>query len=294
MATVLFWVINLALLALLLLLFGEVGSAIWIVCHVALQFLILDSHVKVALLAGAFTGGIVGAVVGLAAPSSAHHNTITGYVACRTGGGWDVTWRVVNSEQRTETITASSRPSVVPVGTVLGHNEAKIFAEAVMTKPVSAVTLTLSARWSNGVTQTSSGSIPASSFADKCSTKKVSAPTVPVVDDCGPGNAHYGTVPAGPWTSGRQLGAVTSTARPLPATSKPSADRILRLSPSAMARPDRRGMRAKSKEKVERPAGGSPATRALEGLPPASFTIVSVARSSPGRTNSGSTPRSKR
>jgi hypothetical protein len=141
------------------------------------------------------------AVVGLAAPSSAHHNTITGYVACRTGGGWDVTWRVVNSEQRTETITASSRPSVVPVGTVLGHNEAKIFAEAVTTKPGSAVTLTLSARWSNGVTQTSSGSIPASSFADTCSTKKVSEPTVPVVDDCGPGNAHYGTVPSGPWTS---------------------------------------------------------------------------------------------
>ena len=26
-------------------------------------------------------------------------------------------------------------------------------------------------------------------------------PTVPVIDDCGPGNAHFGTVPSGPWTS---------------------------------------------------------------------------------------------
>ena len=56
------------------------------------------------------------AVVGVAGAASAHHNTITGSVACKTGGGWAVTWTVVNSEPRTETITASNRP-VVPVGT---------------------------------------------------------------------------------------------------------------------------------------------------------------------------------
>ena len=25
--------------------------------------------------------------------------------------------------------------------------------------------------------------------------------TVPVIDDCGPGNAHYGQIPTGPWTA---------------------------------------------------------------------------------------------
>ena len=141
------------------------------------------------------------AVVGLAAPSSAHHNTITGSVSCRDGGGWDVTWEVVNSEQRTERITGSNRPQAVPVGTTLGWNESKTFTEAITSRPTSAVVLTLDARWSNGVTQTNSGWIAASAFSEDCNTKKVDAPKVPVVDECGPGNAHYGTVPSGPWTS---------------------------------------------------------------------------------------------
>ena len=50
------------------------------------------------------------AVVGVAGAASAHHNTITGTVACKTGGGWAVSWAVSNSEQLTETITASNRP----------------------------------------------------------------------------------------------------------------------------------------------------------------------------------------
>jgi hypothetical protein len=141
------------------------------------------------------------AVVGLAAPSSAHHNTITGSVSCRDGGGWDVTWEVVNSEQRTERITGSNRPQAVPVGTTLGWEESRTFTEAITTRPTSAVVLTLDARWSNGVEQTNSGWIAASAFSEDCNTKKVDAPEVPVVDECGPGNAHYGTVPSGPWTS---------------------------------------------------------------------------------------------
>ena len=31
------------------------------------------------------------AVVGIAGPSSAHHNTISGSVSCKAGGGWTVT-----------------------------------------------------------------------------------------------------------------------------------------------------------------------------------------------------------
>ena len=40
-------------------------------------------------------------------------------------------------------------------------------------------------------------------------------PTIPVIDDCGPGNAHYGQVPSGPWTSVTNPdGSVTVTANP--------------------------------------------------------------------------------
>lgn len=155
------------------------------------------------------------AVVGVAGAASAHHNTISGSVACATGGGWSVTWRVVNSESnKWEKITASNRPWVVPVDTFLSAGQSRTFNETVTTKPTSPLTLTLSAKWSNGVTKLNdSGSIPVASFADGCNVKTVSPPTVPVVDECGPGNAHYGQVPSGPWTAVTNPdGSVTVTA----------------------------------------------------------------------------------
>ena len=153
------------------------------------------------------------AVVGLAAPSSAHHNTISGHVSCRDGGGWDVTWRVTNSEYRWETIIESDRPSVVPVGTQLSPRADRWFSEVVTTKPTSSPTMTLKARWSNGVTARNWGSIPVSDFADGCDVRTVKAPTIPVVDECGPGNAHYGDVPTGPWSVVRNAdGSVVVTA----------------------------------------------------------------------------------
>src|SRR6478735_4088700 len=125
------------------------------------------------------------AVVGIAGAASAHHNDITGSVACKTGGGgWAVTWTVVNSETITESITGSNRPSVVPVGTTLTSRQTRTFSETITAKPTANVTLRLDARWTNGVTNTSYGTIPVASFAD----------------NCGPGNAHYGQVPSGPWT----------------------------------------------------------------------------------------------
>jgi hypothetical protein len=154
------------------------------------------------------------AVVGVAGAASAHHNTIRGDVVCKTGGGWAVTWRVENSEARTEWITASNRP-VVPVNTQLTANQTRTFSETVTTKPTSPLTLTLSAKWSNGATNTSSGYIPVAKFQDGCNVTTVQPPTIPVVDDCGPGNAHYGTVPSGPWTSVTNPdGSVTVTANP--------------------------------------------------------------------------------
>ena len=153
------------------------------------------------------------AVVGVAGAASAHHNTISGTVDCKAGGGWAVTWHVVNSEARTESITGSNRPGVVPVGTQLTAHQTRTFAETVTTRPTAPLTLRLSARWTNGATNTSSGSIPVADFADGCHVTTVQPPTIPVVDDCGPGNAHYGQVPSGPWTStANPDGSVTVTA----------------------------------------------------------------------------------
>jgi hypothetical protein len=154
------------------------------------------------------------AVVGIAGAASAHHNTISGTVTCATNGGWSVTWRVVNSERINETVTASNRTSAVPVGTTFGPSQVRTFTETVTSKPGSPLTLTLSAKWTNGNTATNSGSIPVTSFADDCDVKTVAAPEVPVVDDCGPGNAHFGQVPAGPWTSTLNSdGSLTVTAQ---------------------------------------------------------------------------------
>jgi len=155
------------------------------------------------------------AVVGVAGAASAHHNTIKGDVTCKAGGGWSVTWTVENSEQMTETITASNRPGVVPVGTQLAPRQTRTFTETVTTKPTSPLRLELSARWSNGVKATNSGSIPVWKFEDGCDVTTVDAPSIPVVDECGPGNAHYGEVPSGPWTSTTNPdGSVTVTATP--------------------------------------------------------------------------------
>jgi hypothetical protein len=155
------------------------------------------------------------AVVGIAGAASAHHNTITGTVTCATEGGWAVSWDVVNSEGISETITASNRAHVVPVGTTLTAKQKKTFTETVTTKPGSPLTLTLSAKWSNNTTQTNSGSIPVSDFKDACNFTVVEPPTVPVVDECGPGNAHYGQVPSGPWTPTVNAdGSLTVTANP--------------------------------------------------------------------------------
>ena len=154
------------------------------------------------------------AVVGIAGAASAHHNTISGTVAYASGGGWAVTWRVVNSEPITETITASNR-SVVPVGTTLTAHQTRTFTETVTTKPASPLTLQLSAKWSNNATATNYRSIPVAWFEDNCNVQTVTPPTVPVVDDCGPGNAHFGEVPEGPWTStANSDGSITITANP--------------------------------------------------------------------------------
>jgi hypothetical protein len=153
------------------------------------------------------------AVVGVAGAASAWDNTISGTVTCATGGGWAVEWEVVNSESYTEEITESNRPSAVPVGTTLEEDETRTFTETITTKPTSDVTLELTAEWEGGEESTDSGTIELADFSDDCAIKTVVAPTVPVIDECGPGNARYGAVPTGPWTSKINAdGSITVTA----------------------------------------------------------------------------------
>lgn len=114
-------------------------------------------------------------VMGTAVSASAHHNTVSGEVTCKTGGGWTLKWKVVNSESdKSETIIQSNR-SVVPVGTTIAAGGTKYFSENFATKPASDVTLTLKGQWSNGVTSVNSGTVSKTAFSDDCTTKQVDA-----------------------------------------------------------------------------------------------------------------------
>ena len=144
------------------------------------------------------------AVVGVAGAASAHHNTVTGKVTCKQNGGWTVTWTVINSETISETITASNRTAVLPVGTVLAGSQTKTVTETVTAKPTAAIKLEVTGKWvrdGQNIYSTNSDVVEVAEFSDGCNVTTVTAPTVPVVDDCGPGNARFGDVPAGPWTS---------------------------------------------------------------------------------------------
>ena len=114
-------------------------------------------------------------------------------MTCKTGGsGWVVTWTVANSESIPETITASNRTSAVPVGTGLNGSQTKTFTEYVTTKPTSALNLTLTGKWvrdGQNIYSTNSDAVEVGEFSDGCRYTTVTAPTVPVIDDCGPGNA---------------------------------------------------------------------------------------------------------
>ncbi|MCF6379436.1 hypothetical protein L2K70_17635 [Nocardioides KLBMP 9356] len=158
------------------------------------------------------------AVLGVAGAASAHHNTVTGTVTCKQGGGWTVTWTIANSETISETITQSNRTAVLPVGTVIGGSQTRTVTETVTTKPTSAINLTVQGKWvrdGQNIYSTNGDSVEVGEFSDGCNVTTVTAPSVPVVDDCGPGNARFGTVPSGPWTSTSNAdGSLTITADP--------------------------------------------------------------------------------
>lgn len=113
---------------------------------------------------------VVGLVVaGGVQSASAHHNTITGVAVCNTvTGSWDVSWRVVNSEPLVETVTASSLPGLVAVGSTLDKSASVTFTETLASS--APRTLTLSTKWSNGQVATNSGSL---AFGSKSCERRV-------------------------------------------------------------------------------------------------------------------------
>ncbi|MDQ2662095.1 MAG: LPXTG cell wall anchor domain-containing protein [Actinomycetota bacterium] len=117
----------------------------------------LFRRIAAAFASLALGGGL--ALVAVATPASAHHNDIEGVTACNTAGTYDITWTVKNSEHLTEEITVSSNPTVVPVGTEIGGKKSATFQQ----NGVDAGTyeLSLGAKWSNGQTNTSHGSVTA-------------------------------------------------------------------------------------------------------------------------------------
>ncbi|MGL5809609.1 MAG: hypothetical protein ACRCYQ_06680 [Nocardioides sp.] len=109
----------------------------------------------------------LGMAVGVVAPAYAHHNSITVVAECDVyePGSWVITWSVTNSEDdKYETVTASSRPDVLPVGTEIGPGatiEAKESATA-----AEDLTLEITTEWDNGVVATDSGTLSAGEYPD--------------------------------------------------------------------------------------------------------------------------------
>lgn len=103
------------------------------------------------------------------------------------------------------------------------------------------------------------------------------------------------TKSAFPCTSGRQLGGETFTTSPLPATQKPSKERIALISLWDTSRPERRFTSLSGNSMMRSSCGTSPTTCRSDASPPPHRSVTSfVATSRPSTIYAGSTPRSKR
>ena len=89
---------------------------------------------------------------------------------------------------------------------------------------------------------------------------------------------------AEPWISGRHVGTVTLATPLAPSNLQPSASRMPLISASGSFTPDSSSTRVRSKAMTRFSTGSLPATFIFVGSPPQSFTIMSVARSSPPLT----------
>lgn len=114
--------------------------------------------------------------VAVAAPASAHHTDLSATAECAPGGGWDITWSVVNSENFAAKITQSDNASVpedsvLPANPKYGTAQSKTntFVQHVDTK--AAVSLAITVKWlkSSG-TVTDVKSTTFSAFPSDCGT----------------------------------------------------------------------------------------------------------------------------
>lgn len=120
---------------------------------------------KTIIVAAAAALVVSGIVMSPAPKAEAHHNTITVSVAC-VNYQWVATWGVENSENLVETITATSDPANIPVGTEIGKRAIFTFTE-VFAAPVDKV-LSLTGKWSNNQTQSNTGKLNKSQFEGTC------------------------------------------------------------------------------------------------------------------------------
>lgn len=130
-------------------------------------------------------------VLSPALSASAHHNTITVSASC-TNYVWSINWTIVNSESdKTETITSSTDQAVIANGTVLA--QAATYTKSEVVSGPMTKTLTVDARWNNGVTNTNSKTIYPSDFTGTCE-----APDTPSISvtgtTCSTQSANNGTV----------------------------------------------------------------------------------------------------
>jgi hypothetical protein len=141
------------------------------------------------LLAGVVTAVLsLGVVALVAGPASAHHNTIWPEVTCAVNGTYDISWSVENSETgKTEVITQSNHPEIVPVNTSFGFHEKKYFPQNVSTP--QSITLSLTGFWdgdtsttSDDVYNTTSYTLTSDRFPSGC--LKVTGDATPKPSEC--------------------------------------------------------------------------------------------------------------
>jgi hypothetical protein len=107
---------------------------------------------KKQLITGIVTLGLVLTTnVGLA---SAWSYDLTGSGVCQPDGSFKITWNVDNSsEPDALNITASNKPSVVPVGSTVAAHQTKTFNENADGTQAESHTLTLKGNWAGDATE---------------------------------------------------------------------------------------------------------------------------------------------
>ena len=126
--------------------------------------------------------------------ASATYNTITVTASC-TNYVWSINWTIANSERdKAETITSSSDQAIIAVGATIAEGDRYTKSETVsgpMTKK-----LTISAKWSNGVTRSNSKTIYPGDFQGTCAPPPpADSPSISVAgSSCATTSASDGTV----------------------------------------------------------------------------------------------------